>query len=185
MHRGNSPESIVGRPAGQKDAITGPLYEMVFKRQPQFAHVSIKLGISAMRNLLYFAKNRNITECGSAQIPTNPQSNNIFHRSLEKRLAARIRKAQFIIISDAICLTKQICSWFSDFSSVSFISQIESKTPGQLKTITGNRIWWNFNLARTTNSADYFFWKSYSKTWQKKRALDKFFDNTAHLTSWK
>jgi hypothetical protein len=24
--------------------------------------------------------------------------------------------------------------------------------------------------------------KSYSKTWQKKRALDKFFDNTAHLT---
>jgi hypothetical protein len=27
--------------------------------------------------------------------------------------------------------------------------------------------------------------KSYGKTWQKKRALDKFFDNTAHLTSWK
>jgi hypothetical protein len=105
-----------------------------------FAHVSITPGISAMRNLLYFAKNRNITECGSAQIPTNSQSNTIFHRSLEKRLAARIRKAQFIIISDAICLTKQICSWFSDFSSVSFISQIESKTPGQLKKITGNRI---------------------------------------------
>ncbi len=110
MHRGNSPESILGRPAGQKDAITGPLYEIVFKRQPQFAHVSITPGISAMRNLLYFAKNRNITECGSAQIPTNSQSNNTFHRSLEKRLAARIRKAQFIIISDAICLTKQICS---------------------------------------------------------------------------
>ncbi len=46
MHRGNSPESILGRPAGQKDAITGPLYEIVFKRQPQFAHVSITPGIS-------------------------------------------------------------------------------------------------------------------------------------------